>query len=63
MALFRLVRASGGGRRSGARNLTPLIGRDEEMAMLMRRWERARQGDGQLVLNSSLASRGWVNPD
>ena len=49
-ALFRLVRASGGGRRSGQRNLTPLVGRDDEMAMLMRRWERARQGDGQLVL-------------
>ena len=48
--LFRLVRASGGGRRSGARQLTPLVGRDDEMAMLMRRWERARQGDGQLVL-------------
>jgi predicted ATPase len=26
------------------------VGRDEEIAMLMRRWERARQGDGQLVL-------------
>jgi class 3 adenylate cyclase len=50
MTLFRLVRASGGGRRSGTRNLTPLVGRDEEIAMLMRRWERARQGDGQLVL-------------
>ena len=49
-ALFRLVRASGGGRRSAQRNLTPLVGRDDEMAMLMRRWERARQGDGQLVL-------------
>ena len=49
-ALFRLVRASGGGRRSGQRNLTPLVGRDDETAMLMRRWERARQGDGQLVL-------------
>ena len=48
--LFRLVRASGGGRRSGARQLTLLVGRDEEIAMLMRRWERARQGDGQLVL-------------
>jgi class 3 adenylate cyclase/predicted ATPase len=47
--LFRLVRASGGGRRAGQRHLTPLVGRDEEMAMLMRRWERARQGDGQLV--------------
>jgi len=39
--LFRLVRASGGGRRSGQRNLTPLVGRDDEMAMLMRRWGRA----------------------
>ena len=49
-ALFRLVRASGGGHRSGQRNLTPLVGRDEETAMLMRRWDRARQGNGQLVL-------------
>ena len=50
VTLFRLVRASGGGRRSGQRNLTPLVGRDEEIAMLMRRWERARQGDGQLAM-------------
>jgi predicted ATPase len=48
--LFRLVRASGGGRRAGQRHLTPLVGREEEIATLMRRWERARQGDGQLVL-------------
>ena len=48
--LFRLVRASGGGRRAGQRHLTPLVGRDEEFAILSRRWERARQGDGQLVL-------------
>jgi predicted ATPase len=48
--LFRLIRASGGGRRAGQRHLTPLIGRDEEIAMLMRRWERVRQGDGQLTL-------------
>jgi class 3 adenylate cyclase len=38
--LFRLVRASGGGRRSGQRQLTPLVGRDDEIAMLTRRWER-----------------------
>jgi class 3 adenylate cyclase/tetratricopeptide (TPR) repeat protein len=50
VTLFRLIRASGGGRRAGQRHLTPLVGRDEEMAMLLRRWERARQGDGQLVL-------------
>jgi class 3 adenylate cyclase len=41
VTLFRLVRASGGGRRSGQRHLTPLVGREEEIALLMRRWERA----------------------
>src|SRR6516225_5459907 len=50
VTLFQLVRASGGGRRARQRHLTPLVGRDEEIAMLMRRWERARQGDGQLVM-------------
>jgi class 3 adenylate cyclase len=50
VALYRIVRASGGGRRAGQRHLTPLVGRDEEIAMLMRRWERAQHGDGQLVL-------------
>ena len=50
VTLFRLVRASGGGRWAGQRHLTPLVGRDEEIAMLTRRWERARQGDGELVL-------------
>jgi hypothetical protein len=49
VTLFRIIRASGGGRRAGQRHLTPLVGREEEIAMLMRRWERARQGDGQLV--------------
>jgi class 3 adenylate cyclase/predicted ATPase len=47
VTLFRLIRASGGGRRAGQRHLTPLVGRDEEMALLLRRWERARR---QLVL-------------
>jgi class 3 adenylate cyclase/predicted ATPase len=50
VTLFRLIRASGGGRRSGQRHLTRLVGRDEEIAMLMRRWERAQRGDGQLVM-------------
>ena len=61
--LFRLVRASGGGRRSGQRHLTPLVGRDEEMAMLMRRWERARQGDGQLVHDRRRAGPRQIAPD
>jgi class 3 adenylate cyclase len=29
---------------------TPLIGRDEEIDLLMRRWERAKRGDGCVVL-------------
>ena len=37
VTLFWLVRASGGGRRAGQRHLTPLVGREEEIAMLMRR--------------------------
>ena len=48
--LFRIVRASGGGRRGGARTLTPFVGREEELALLARRWARARAGEGQLVL-------------
>ena len=48
--LFRIVRASGGGRRGGARTLTPFVGREEELGLLTRRWERARAGEGQLVL-------------
>ena len=47
--LFAIVRASGGGRRSSQRALTPLIGRNEEITMLARRWDRARQGEGQFV--------------
>jgi hypothetical protein len=41
VTLYRIVRASGAGRRAGKRHLTPLVGREEELAMLMRRWERA----------------------
>src|SRR6202050_1595398 len=47
--LFRLVPASGGGRHAGQRNLTPLVGRDDEITVLQRRWQRARAGDGQLM--------------
>src|ERR1700722_14866041 len=50
MTLYRVIRASGGGRRGGARALTPLVGREEELDLLARRWDRARKGDGQLAL-------------
>jgi class 3 adenylate cyclase/predicted ATPase len=39
-------------------DLLPLIGRDEEMALLLRRWERAKSGAGQVVLLSGEAGIG-----
>jgi tetratricopeptide (TPR) repeat protein len=48
VTLYRIVRASGG-RRFGARTLTPLVGREEELDHLRRRWERAAKGEGQFV--------------
>src|SRR5271165_1354233 len=50
VTLYRIVRASGGGRRGGARTLTPLVGREEDLDLLSRRWERAHKGEGQLAL-------------
>jgi class 3 adenylate cyclase/tetratricopeptide (TPR) repeat protein len=47
--LYRVVRASGGGRRVGARAYTPLVGREDDFAVLIKRWERARAGEGQFV--------------
>jgi class 3 adenylate cyclase/tetratricopeptide (TPR) repeat protein len=35
--------------RAGA-SLTPFIGRDEEIALLLRRWQQARDGEGQVIL-------------
>jgi tetratricopeptide (TPR) repeat protein len=36
--------------RSGS--LTPLVGRDAEMELLLRRWERVKEGEGQIALIS-----------
>src|SRR5262249_49356482 len=33
-------------------SLSPLIGRDAEMELLLRRWGRAKEGEGQIVLIS-----------
>ena len=49
VTLYRIVRASGGGRRGGARALTPLVGREDELSLLTRRWGRALGGEGQFV--------------
>ena len=48
--LYRIVRASEGGRSSRSRAPTPLVGRGEEINFVARRWERARHGEGQLAL-------------
>jgi class 3 adenylate cyclase len=38
--------------------LTPLVGRDEELDLLLRRWSQARDGEGQVVLLSGEAGIG-----
>ena len=40
------------------KGLTPLVGREEESELLHRRWERAKAGDGQVVLLSGEAGIG-----
>jgi class 3 adenylate cyclase/tetratricopeptide (TPR) repeat protein len=47
--LYRIVRPSGGGRRAGARMQTPLVGREDDLGLLIKRWGRASAGDGQFV--------------
>ncbi len=47
--LYRVVRASGSRRRHTGQALSPLLGRDEELAVLASRWRRARGGEGQVV--------------
>ena len=39
-------------------DLTPLVGRDEECELLLRRWARAKSGEGQVVLLSGEAGIG-----
>ena len=38
--------------------LTPLVGRTEEIALLHRRWDHAKDGDGQIILLSAPAGFG-----
>jgi len=41
-----------------AGDLTPLVGREEELELLLRRWSRAKSGEGQVVLLSGEAGIG-----
>jgi tetratricopeptide (TPR) repeat protein len=59
--MFRVIRPSGarGHLASEAvRGLTPFVGREDEMRTLVNRWERAREGEGQVVLISGEAGIG-----
>ncbi len=49
----RVVRGSAAASRFEAlhgRELTPLVGRDEELALLQRRWQQAKAGEGRVVV-------------
>src|SRR5262249_45455 len=48
--LYLTVRPTGVRRRIGARGLTPFVDRDEELRLLLSRWERVRESEGQAVL-------------
>ena len=41
-----------------ARGLTPLVGREQELGLLLARWAQAREGLGQVVVLSGEAGRG-----
>ena len=61
MVLYRVVRETDVQSRFEAAvrtGLTPLVGRDEELVLLRRRWERAKEGEGQVVLLSGEAGIG-----
>ncbi len=50
--LYRVIRPSVVRRRihGSARGMTPFVGREEEMRLALSRWQRAREGEGQVVL-------------
>jgi tetratricopeptide (TPR) repeat protein len=52
--LYRVVQPSGVRGRlqatAAARGLTPFVGREDELRLLMNRWERALEGEGQVAL-------------
>ena len=49
--LFRVLQPSGArGRLGTGSGLIPFTGREEELQLLLRRWEQVRQGEGQVVM-------------
>ena len=61
LMVYRVLRASEAQTRldvATPRGLTPLVGRDEEVALVQRRWTQATTGMGQVVLISGEAGIG-----
>jgi predicted ATPase/class 3 adenylate cyclase len=61
MRLYRVLEESGAQSRLDAavqRGLTPLVGRKAEIALLLERWSRAQNGQGQVVVLSGEAGIG-----
>jgi class 3 adenylate cyclase len=53
LAVYQVLQESGAPSRlevAQSRGLTPLVGRDAEVTVLLERWEHAKQGHGQVVL-------------
>jgi len=61
IAVYRVLRESGVQSRldvASTRGLTPLVGREQEVGLLLERWEQAKDGQGQVILLSGEAGIG-----
>src|SRR4029434_5535467 len=61
ITLYRVLRASGAHNRLdivSARGLTPLVGREQEVALLLERWGQVKAGHGHVVLLTGDAGIG-----
>src|SRR4029450_1765750 len=61
MSVYRVIRESTAQNRfevAVTTGLTPLVGREEELGLLQRRWTQAKEGAGQVVLLSGEAGIG-----
>jgi len=68
LQLYRVVRPSGMRGRFPAmaamRGMTPFVGRDDELRSLLNRWERVREGEGQVVTiigEAGIGNRAWCS--
>jgi len=61
IVVYRVLRESGVQSRldvASTRGLTPLVGRESEVTLLLERWEQAKAGQGQVILLSGEAGIG-----